>query len=97
MLLADYIQYKSVSLFHLEDLETKPVCWRIDQRGAVGETILHVCLLLATSVHLDLAKHLLKCFPDMIHDIYMGDEYYGKTLQSSLHKLGVMVLHSAYL
>lgn len=53
------------------------ICWDINERGAVGETILHLCLLNATSVHADLAKRLLKFYPTLICDIYMGDEYYG--------------------
>ena len=31
-------------------------CWRLDRRGVVGETGLHVCLLMDTMVHASLAK-----------------------------------------
>lgn len=48
------------------------------QRGAVGESIFHLCLLNASSLHADLAKRLLKFYPKLINDIYMSDEYYGK-------------------
>lgn len=48
------------------------------ERGAVGETILHLCLLNATSLLADLAKRLLRFYPKLINDIYMSDEYYGK-------------------
>jgi hypothetical protein len=54
------------------------VCWDLKERGAVGETCLHLCLLNATSIHADLAKRLLKFYPKLINDIYMCDEYYGK-------------------
>jgi hypothetical protein len=53
------------------------VCWDLKERGAVGETCLHLCLLNATSIHADLAKRLLKFYPKLINDIYMCDEYYG--------------------
>ena len=55
----------------------KFVCSKLEERGAVGETPLHVCLLCGTSLHADLAKRLLKNFPKLINDIYMSDEYYG--------------------
>lgn len=54
------------------------VCWKLRDRGAVGETVLHLCLLNATSLHADIAKRLLKFYPKLINDIYMCDEYYGK-------------------
>lgn len=38
----------------------KLVVWNMKERGAVGETILHLCLLNATALHADLAKRLLK-------------------------------------
>ena len=56
------------------------VCWRLDERGSVGETPLHVCLLKATSLHADLAKRMLRIYPDLIHDFYVKDEFYGKTI-----------------
>ncbi|ALC44528.1 nan [Drosophila busckii] len=56
------------------------VCWDLNMRGAVGETILHLCLLNATSLHADLAKRLLKFYPKLILDIYMSDEYYGESV-----------------
>jgi transient receptor potential cation channel subfamily V member 5 len=58
----------------------KELCWNIKERGAVGETILHLCLLNATSLHADLAKRLLRFYPKLINDIYMSDEYYGESV-----------------
>ncbi|XP_076454836.1 transient receptor potential cation channel subfamily V member 5-like [Babylonia areolata] len=55
-------------------------CWDVDQRGTVGETILHLCMLSATQIHFDLAKRLLKHFPGLINDIYLGEEYYGESI-----------------
>nr|CAH7722831.1 unnamed protein product [Callosobruchus chinensis] len=55
-------------------------CWKLRDRGAVGETILHLCLLSATSLHADLAKRLLRFYPRMVCDIYISDEYYGENV-----------------
>lgn len=57
--------------------ETKRVCWDLDQRGGVGEQILHICFLSSSPVHAALAKRLLRYYPKLIYDLYMGDEYYG--------------------
>lgn len=58
----------------------KRVCWRLDERGAVGESVLHLTLLLATAVHSELCKRLLKFYPNLINDVYMSDEYYGENV-----------------
>ncbi|XP_071441164.1 transient receptor potential cation channel subfamily V member 5 [Hetaerina americana] len=58
----------------------RDVCWDLNERGAVGETILHLCLLNATALHADLAKRLLRFYPKLINDIYMCDEYYGENV-----------------
>ncbi|PSN29936.1 hypothetical protein C0J52_26875 [Blattella germanica] len=58
----------------------RDVCWDLNERGAVGETILHLCLLNATSIHADIAKRLLRFYPKLINDIYMCDEYYGESV-----------------
>ena len=65
-------------LILLSGAQYKDVCCRLDERGAVGETPLHVCLLNATSLHADLAKRLLRNYPKLLNDIYISDEYYGK-------------------
>ncbi|XP_065210023.1 transient receptor potential cation channel subfamily V member 5 isoform X2 [Planococcus citri] len=64
----------------LDKIECREVCWDLKERGAVGETILHLCLLNATSIHADLAKRLLKFYPKLINDIYISDEYYGESV-----------------
>ncbi|KAI4495347.1 hypothetical protein M0804_001548 [Polistes exclamans] len=56
------------------------VCWSLSERGAVGETILHLCMLHATAIHADLAKRLLRFYPNLINDIYISDEYYGENV-----------------
>ncbi|CAH0722828.1 unnamed protein product, partial [Brenthis ino] len=68
-----------------EEYDANPIayrelCWDLKERGAVGETILHLCLLNATSLLADLAKRLLRFYPKLINDIYMSDEYYGESV-----------------
>ncbi|XP_077982966.1 transient receptor potential cation channel subfamily V member 5-like [Glandiceps talaboti] len=57
-------------------------CWRLDKRGGVGETALHLCYLKNTEEHKAVAKILIKQYPKLVLDIYEGKEYYG---ESCLH------------
>lgn len=66
----------------LDPTHYREVCWDLEQRGGVGETVLHLCLLSATSIHADLAKRLLKFYPKLICDIYLSEEYYGSFMDS---------------
>lgn len=61
-------------------------CYFLQERGAVGETILHLCLLNVSSLLADLAKRLLRFYPKLINDVYMSDEYYGKCNQLLYYK-----------
>ena len=45
----------------------------------MGETILHMCFLNATRVHYDLAKFIIKKYTCLVNDIYLSDEFYGKS------------------
>ncbi|XP_076042112.1 uncharacterized protein LOC143026009 [Oratosquilla oratoria] len=63
-----------------DHLEYRFLAWDMQHLGAVGETVLHLCVLNATSVHSDLAKRLIRHFPSLINDIYMSDEYYGESV-----------------
>ncbi|XP_023347314.1 uncharacterized protein LOC111716125, partial [Eurytemora carolleeae] len=47
--------------------------WDVECRGAVGETVFHVCFLMGTPVHLHLAKRLLKHYPLLLNDIYLSE------------------------
>ena len=53
-------------------------CYDLNWRGAMGETILHLCCLFNTPVHTDIAKILLRMYPKMALDYYEADEYYGE-------------------
>lgn len=55
------------------------VCWKLEERGFVGESALHICFLLSTPTHMILAKKLLAMFPMLINDIYTCDEYFGES------------------
>ncbi|UYV79571.1 Nan [Cordylochernes scorpioides] len=56
------------------------VGWELGERGAVGESVLHICLLVSSSVHAELAKRLIRLFPPLVNDIYLCDEYYGENV-----------------
>lgn len=53
-------------------------CWRLDCRGSMGETALHLLCLHGSSTSTDIAKIMLKLYPKLSLDMYEGDEYYGK-------------------
>ena len=71
---------KGIDEDQINNEEMKRVCWDLDQRGGVGEHILHICFLSSSPVHMALAKRLLKHYPRLIDDLYMGDEYYGENV-----------------
>ena len=73
-----------ISLSIFSGCQYKEVCWRLDRRGGVGETPLHLCLLNATSIHADLAKRLLRIYPKLIVDIYISDDFYGECMEADL-------------
>lgn len=69
-----------LKLDNFSNLHLKIINLNYQERGAVGETILHLCLLNATSLLANLGKRLLRFYPKLINDIYMSDEYYGKSI-----------------
>lgn len=60
--------------------KTKKLCFKLEKLGAVGESLLHLCMLNGTPLFIDLAKRLIKAFPNMINDIYVSEDYYGKKI-----------------
>lgn len=62
---------------YMQAFRFRLVCWDLYKRGPVGETLIHLCLLLATPLTTALAKRLLAKFPKMLVDIYLSDQYYG--------------------
>jgi len=51
--------------------------WDLAHVGAVGETIIHMCVLNASSAHNELVKRLLRIYPNLVNDTYLADEYFG--------------------
>ena len=68
---------------HMEDEFIKYsdhiACWDFQKRGGVGETVLHLCYLMDTHAHLEVAKILLSMYPTLALDVYEGEEYFGKS------------------
>jgi hypothetical protein len=63
-----------------KDMPTKEICWRLDKTGAVGESLLHLCMLNGTKMFIKLAKRLLMHYPKMINDVYLGADYFGSKI-----------------
>ncbi|CAF0937774.1 unnamed protein product, partial [Brachionus calyciflorus] len=61
------------------DINTKEICFDIYKCGAVGESLLHLCMLNGTTLCHELAKRLIKHFPKMVNDFYLSEVYYGET------------------
>ena len=61
-------------------LDAKPSS--INERGAVGETLLHMCYLLHSDAHTAIAHRLLDRAPALIETIYEGGVYHG---ENALH------------
>ena len=55
------------------------VKWKLDRRGAIGETPIHLLFLNGTETHIAVAEALLEKYPELAMDFYEGVEYYGET------------------
>ncbi|GMT35397.1 hypothetical protein PFISCL1PPCAC_26694 [Pristionchus fissidentatus] len=55
----------------------RELVWDVNQRGNMGENLLHICLLHNTVEQNDLAKFLVKKFPRLVNDIFISEDYYG--------------------
>ncbi|CAJ0938885.1 unnamed protein product, partial [Mesorhabditis belari] len=55
----------------------RDICWKLEERGSMGETLLGVCLLQGTSIHNMLALKLLDNFPKLVNDFNVSEDYYG--------------------
>jgi transient receptor potential cation channel subfamily V protein 5 len=60
----------------------KHFCFDVKKRGRDGETLLHLCFLNGSAVHMFIARRVLALYPRTVNDIFIGDQYYG---QSVLH------------
>lgn len=57
-------------------------CWKMQYRGSLGESLLHVLIICDTKIHTKLARILLRVFPILSVDVMEGEEYLGA---SALH------------
>uniref|UniRef100_A0A1I7ZQ96 ANK_REP_REGION domain-containing protein n=1 Tax=Steinernema glaseri TaxID=37863 RepID=A0A1I7ZQ96_9BILA len=55
----------------------REITWRLEERGTMGENLVGVCLLQGTNVHNKLAIKLIQCYPKLVNDIFLSEEYYG--------------------
>lgn len=64
----------------------------MDKTGAVGESLLHLCMLNGTKMFIKLAKRLLMHFPKMINDIYLGADYFGDLINLNFLKYKLSIV-----
>lgn len=62
--------------------EDHRACWKMQYRGSLGESLLHVLIICDTKIHTKLARILLRVFPMLSVDVMEGEEYLGA---SALH------------
>ncbi|UYV76201.1 Iav [Cordylochernes scorpioides] len=55
--------------------ESRRACWRLEARGLLGESLLHVLLMGQTAAHVALAELLLRLFPALAWDVVEGPDY----------------------
>ncbi|WKY14264.1 hypothetical protein Q1695_000088 [Nippostrongylus brasiliensis] len=55
----------------------REIAWKLEERGAMGETIIGICLLQGTDVHNKLAMKIIEAFPKLINDINISEDFYG--------------------
>ena len=60
-----------------KEQNTKEICFKLDKCGAVGESLLHTCMLVGTPLFIEVAKRLILHFPKMVNDIYLSEDYFG--------------------
>ncbi|VDM45663.1 unnamed protein product [Toxocara canis] len=56
----------------------RDVVWRLSERGAMGETLVGVCLMQGSPHHNALARKLIMMFPKMVNDICISEDCYGE-------------------
>uniref|UniRef100_A0A914CEB3 Uncharacterized protein n=1 Tax=Acrobeloides nanus TaxID=290746 RepID=A0A914CEB3_9BILA len=59
------------------DSKYREIIWKLDERGAMGENLVGRCLMQGSPVHKALAMKLITCFPKLINDVMISEEYYG--------------------
>lgn len=69
------------------------LCWKLEYRGFYGESLLHILMICNSELHTRIAKCLLQRFPQLAHDIFQSEEYYGTTSPPDHQSLRVPVLH----
>ncbi|CAB4069140.1 TRPV6 [Lepeophtheirus salmonis] len=73
---------KNIKFDPLANWEDHEACWKMQYRGALGESILHILIICDTLVHTRIARIILLLYPKLALDKIEGEEYRGTT---SLH------------
>ena len=62
--------------------EDHSACWKMQYRGSLGESLLHILIMCNSLIHTKIARIMLRYFPRTVMDIIEGEEYHGV---SALH------------
>lgn len=60
-----------------ESGRVRRMCWKLEYRGLYGESLLHILIICNSELHTRIAKSLIQRFPQLAHDIFQSEEYYG--------------------
>ncbi|CAD6199037.1 unnamed protein product [Caenorhabditis auriculariae] len=55
----------------------REICWKLDERGTMGENLLCICLLQGSEMHNYIGRRLIAAFPKLVNDICTSEDYYG--------------------
>ncbi|KAK6744647.1 hypothetical protein RB195_011396 [Necator americanus] len=73
----------------------REIVWKLEERGAMGETIIGICLLQGSDLHNKLAMKIMDVFPKLVNDINISEDFYGL---SPLHQAVInQDCHMAYM
>ncbi|CAJ0587620.1 unnamed protein product, partial [Mesorhabditis spiculigera] len=68
-----------LQLLRGDEFPNHDALWRLNKRGVDGENVVHLLLNREQPVCYEIGRILLKRFPGMTNDMYMGDEHFGQT------------------
>uniref|UniRef100_A0A1I7XBL5 ANK_REP_REGION domain-containing protein n=1 Tax=Heterorhabditis bacteriophora TaxID=37862 RepID=A0A1I7XBL5_HETBA len=69
--------------------------WKLNKRGVDGENLIHLLLNREQQVCYEIARILLKRYPGLANDLYLGDEMFDTQTRLLLLSLGQSALHLA--
>ena len=59
--------------------EDHRACWKMQYRGSLGESLLHILIMGDSLIHTKIARTVIRHFPHSVMDVIEGEEYHGLT------------------